>query len=126
NLVIALLGNGFFLWDLRQCYRIEQWILTHRNQVGQWFDTVNTIDAYNSLGNFAFNHPHYVFPEITEGEVVLQTTGAVHPLIPSDKAVRNDYTIARDNFFIITGANMAGKSTFLRTVSLQLIMGNVG
>ncbi|WP_461532875.1 MutS-related protein [Sinomicrobium sp.] len=126
NLIIALLGNGFFLWDLRQCYRIEQWILTHRNQVGRWFDTVNAVDAYNSLGNFAFNHPHYVFPDITESEVVLRTTGAVHPLIPADKAVRNDYTIERDNFFIITGANMAGKSTFLRTVSLQLIMGNAG
>ncbi|RAV27479.1 MutS-related protein [Sinomicrobium soli] len=126
NMIMALLGNGFLLWDLRQCYRIEQWILAHRDKVGQWFDTVSAVDACNSLGNFAFNHPDYVFPEITDREVVLETKGAVHPLIPADKAVRNDYTIARENFFIITGANMAGKSTFLRTVSLQIIMGNGG
>jgi DNA mismatch repair ATPase MutS len=85
------------------------------------------MDAFNSLGNFAFNHPNYIFPEIDrEGQSILKTEGAVHPLIDSDQAVLNDFEIDKDQFFIITGANMAGKSTFLRTVSLQLIMANSG
>jgi len=118
--------SGFMLWDLWKAYEIEQWILKYAHRTENWFDAIDYFDAYNSLGGFAFNHQNYSYPKITQNDVVLKTTQAVHPLIHPKDAVTNDYQIDQQEFFIITGANMAGKSTFLRTVSLQIVMANVG
>lgn len=118
--------SGFMLWDLWKAYELEQWITQHYNRVENWFEVIDFFDAYNSLGGFAFNHQQYTFPEIQQNQVILKTTEAVHPLINPTDAVTNDYQINKEEFFIITGANMAGKSTFLRTVSLQIMMANVG
>lgn len=118
--------SGFMLWDLWKAYEIEQWILKYAHRTENWFDAIDYFDAYNSLGGFAFNHQNYTYPKIKQNGIVLKTTQAVHPLIHPKDAVTNDYQIDQQEFFIITGANMAGKSTFLRTVSLQLMMGNVG
>ncbi|RNL87065.1 DNA mismatch repair protein MutS [Sinomicrobium pectinilyticum] len=126
NLIFGAIGNGFLLWDLNQSYKLEKWITAYGDKVKDWFEVIHFTDAFNSLGNFAFNHPGYVFPDITSGENILRTTRAVHPLIDPAEAVKNDYRIQREEFFIITGANMAGKSTFLRTVSLQIVMANTG
>ncbi|MGS2763655.1 MutS-related protein [Sinomicrobium sp. M5D2P9] len=126
NFIFGALGNGFMLWDLNQCYKLEKWITTYGDKVEDWFEVIHFTDAFNSLGNFAFNHPDYVFPEINSGENILKATSAVHPLIDPAEAVKNDYIIRKEEFFIITGANMAGKSTFLRTVSLQIVMANTG
>ncbi|MGS2739190.1 MutS-related protein [Sinomicrobium sp. M5D2P17] len=126
NLIFGALGNGFLLWDLNQCYKLEKWITAYRDKVSDWFEVIHFTDAFNSLGNFAFNHPDYVFPDTTSGDHILKATRAVHPLIDPAEAVKNDYIIRKEEFFIITGANMAGKSTFLRTVSLQIVMANAG
>ncbi len=126
NMFFALLGNGFFLWDLRQAYRIEQWIARHGDKVENWFKAIAFFDVYNSLGNFAHNHPNYVYPKLVESNVVLRASEASHPLLDPQKAVTNDIGILREQFFIVTGANMAGKSTFLRTVSLHIVMANMG
>lgn len=126
NMLIGVIANGFMLRDLRQSYNIERWIETHQNSVPKWFEVITFFDAYNSLGNFNFNHPNYVFPEINDRLPVLKVKGAGHPLLNQETMVRNDFQIDSEEFFIVTGANMAGKSTFLRTVSLQIVMGNVG
>ncbi|CAM3536179.1 MutS-related protein [Zobellia roscoffensis] len=126
NIIYLFLGNGFFLRTLTHCYEIEKWIAKHGDFVEKWFDTIAFFDAYNSLGNFAFNHPEYTFPNINSDAVILKSTGAGHPLLNPEKSVLNDFEIDREQFFIVTGANMAGKSTFLRTVSLQIVMANVG
>lgn len=126
NLLFGFLGNGFLLWDLHQSAKLEKWMKRYTETVTDWFEVIAITDAYNSLGNFAFNHPNYVFPKITANNTVIKAKNAVHPLIPPEEAVTNDFKIDQDEFFIITGANMAGKSTFLRTVSLQIVMANVG
>ncbi len=126
NMLIGVVANGFMLRDLRQSYNIENWILAYTESVPMWFDVITFFDAYNSLGNYAFNHPAYVFPEINDRIPVLKVKGAGHPLLNESTMVRNDILINSEEFFIITGANMAGKSTFLRTVSLQIVMGNMG
>jgi len=126
NMLVGFLGNAFLLWDLRQCYGIECWIAAHSENVDKWFNTIAFFDAYNSLGNFAFNHPNYTFPEIAEEATLLKAIEAAHPLLDPDKRIANDFEINNEQFFIITGANMAGKSTFLRTVSLQIVMANLG
>lgn len=125
-MIFGQLANGFMLRDLRQSYNIEHWIETYGSQASAWFDAITFFDAYNSLGNFAFNHPNYVFPKLTDNLSVLDLKGAGHPLLKQSTMIRNDIQINSEEFFIVTGANMAGKSTFLRTVSLQIVMGNIG
>ncbi len=125
-MIFGQLANGFLLRDLRQSHNIEQWIEAYGSQAAVWFDAITFFDAYNSLGNFSFNHPEYIFPTLTEKLSVLDIKGAGHPLLKQSTMIRNDIRIDSEEFFIVTGANMAGKSTFLRTVSLQIVMGNIG
>ncbi len=125
-LIFGQLMTGLMLWDLKQAYHLEQWLTQHSQRVENWFETIDFFDAYNSLGNFAYNHPQYVFPTIEQSNTVLKATDAAHPLLNPQEAVTNDFKIDQHEFFIVTGANMAGKSTFLRTVSLQIVMTNVG
>jgi hypothetical protein len=126
NLLYLIVANGFFLRSLQHVKGIENWIKNYGSSVETWFRTIAYFDAYNALGNFAFNHPKYVFPELNGKKSVIVAKGAAHPLLDPKKRVQNDYQIDREQFFIITGANMAGKSTFLRTVSLQIVMANTG
>lgn len=126
NMIFGIFGNGFLLWDLRYSRKLEEWIKEHGQVVQKWFRAIEFLDAYNSFGNFAFNHPDYVFPELHHDSHISEATQLAHPLLDPEKRVTNDFSIEKEQFFIITGANMAGKSTFLRTVSLQILMGNVG
>ncbi|MCX7546372.1 DNA mismatch repair protein MutS [Xanthomarina sp. F1114] len=126
NLISAIFGNGFFLSDLKNAYRIEQWISQYKTTVANWFEVVSFFDAYNTLGNYAFNHPDYVFPEIVENSTVIEAVDLGHPLLDKNKRVDSNLDIHNQEFFIVTGANMAGKSTFLRTVSLHIVMANAG
>ncbi|WP_029034122.1 MutS-related protein [Salinimicrobium terrae] len=126
NMIFGVLGNGFLLWDLRYSWKLEKWIKENGQVVQKWFRVIEFLDAYNSLGNFAFNHPTYVFPELHHDSHISEATQLAHPLLDPEKRIANDFSIEKEQFFIITGANMAGKSTFLRTVSLQILMGNVG
>jgi len=127
NLISAIFGNGLFLWDIIQSYKVEQWISMYAHKVEDWFEVVSFFDAYNSLGNYAFNQPEYVYPEIIhQGEVTINAENLGHPLLDKTKRIDSDLLINNEQFFIVTGANMAGKSTFLRTVSLHIVMANVG
>ena len=127
NFIYLIFGNGFFLRGLATCHQIEKWIKTHGDIVENWFNVIAFFDAYNSLGNFRFNHPRYTFPTLSDqGGAVLESKNAGHPLLDPEKSILNSFQIADEQFFIITGANMAGKSTFLRTVSLQIVMANIG
>ena len=126
NLIGAIFGNGYFLSDIRNIYKIEQWIKQYSNKVSDWFEVVSFFDAYNSFANFAFNHQSFVFPEIVTDKSVIKATDLGHPMLKKEKRVDSNLTIENEQFFIVTGANMAGKSTFLRTVSLHIVMANVG
>lgn len=127
NLLIGLLGNGLFLMDLSAAKGTETWIASYAPSLRQWFHIIAEFDAVGSLGNFAFNHPEFEVPEIlTTGETVLEIQGLAHPLLPRDIRVANDFSIQDGMFYIITGANMAGKSTFLRSLTLSMVMARCG
>lgn len=126
NLISAIFGNGYFLWDIKQTYFIEQWINTYADKVEDWFEVVTFFDAYNSLGNYAYNHQEFTYPEITDVGDTIVAKDLGHPLLQSTKRVDSDLELKKEQFFIVTGANMAGKSTFLRTVALHIVMANVG
>ncbi|WP_299121695.1 DNA mismatch repair protein MutS [uncultured Winogradskyella sp.] len=126
NLISAIVGNGYFLIDIRNSYRIEQWVTKYADKVDDWFEVVTFFDALNSLGNYAFNHQSFTYPILTEKPITISAEDLGHPLLNPEKRVDSDLRLEEEQFFIVTGANMAGKSTFLRTVALHIVMANVG
>ncbi|MFP4844411.1 MutS-related protein [Winogradskyella sp. PE311] len=126
NFISAIFGNGYLLWDIRQAYHVEQWIINYSDKVEDWFDAVTFFDAFNSLGNYGFNHQQFTYPEITDQNTTISAKALGHPLLKAEKRIDSDLNLEQEQFFIVTGANMAGKSTFLRTVALHIVMANVG
>ena len=105
NLIGAIFGNGYFLTDIKHSYQIEQWIEQYANKVSDWFEAVSFFDAYNSLGNYAYNHPEFIFPEIINDGSVIKAEHLGHPLLNKEKRVDSNLTIKNEQFFIVTGAN---------------------
>lgn len=128
NLLAGFLMNILFLWDIRQSLRLEMWQRKYKDQLPLWFDVMAETDAYVSLAGFSYNNPGFVYPEIREEkELFLESEQLGHPLIHVNKRVCNDFSVdGWKNFIILTGANMAGKSTFLRTVGVNMILGSCG
>lgn len=127
NLLMSTILNGLIFWELRQVMRIEQWKDTHANDLPRWIETIGEIDAYCSLATFAYNHPEYIYPKICPQSFHLQAKELGHPLMDRNKCVRNGIDIDKRPFFIIiTGANMAGKSTYLRTVGVNYLLACIG
>ncbi|MFK7832467.1 MAG: DNA mismatch repair protein MutS [Winogradskyella sp.] len=126
NLIAAIFGNGLLLSDIRKTYRVEQWITNYGHKVDDWFEVVTFFDAFNSFGNYAFNHQNFSYPILTDEPVTILAEDLGHPLLNPEKRVDSDLKLEEEQFFIVTGANMAGKSTFLRTVALHIVMANVG
>ncbi|MBT8184100.1 MAG: DNA mismatch repair protein MutS, partial [Eudoraea sp.] len=93
NIIIGILGNAFMLRDIQICYAIEQWIKINGKMVASWFSAIAFFDAYNTMGNFAFNHPGYNFPELQKGPQILKVTAATHPMLDPEKGVINDFDI---------------------------------
>jgi DNA mismatch repair ATPase MutS len=92
-----------------------------------WLDILGRIDAYSSLGNYAFNNEEFAYPVRSDSGMIFSAGSLGHPLIDGNRRVCNDFTIEnKGNICIITGANMAGKSTFLRTVAVNYILGMTG
>ena len=126
NMIIGIFANAFALRDLHHSYKIEQWINAYLDKVESWFEVIAFFDAESSLANFNFNHPNFAFPSVNSDNKTVEAKDLGHPLLADEKRVTSSVTINKEEFFIITGANMAGKSTFLRTVSLSIVMANIG
>lgn len=123
---VLLLLNPFLMWNVRYALKINRWAKEHAGETGKWFSALGQMDALISMGTFAANHPDYVFPECAESfRLVGEQMG--HPLIPPQKCVKNDIHITgKPYFMIVTGANMAGKSTYLRTVGINFLLASAG
>jgi len=126
NLISLVLGNGYLLLDIRYSYAVEKWISKNADKVADWFEVVTFFDAFNSFGNYGFNHQSFTYPTLTDEPVTILAKGLGHPLLHPEKRIDSDLKLEEEQFFIVTGANMAGKSTFLRTVALHIVMANVG
>ena len=127
NLVIALVFNSLFLWDIRCVYKLWNWHRHNRKKLAAWLSVIAETDALISLANMAYNHPGFTYPKIHHGGFTLQAKQLGHPLLPAGKRVNNDLSInGWGKVLIVTGANMAGKSTFLRTIGVNLILGRTG
>jgi Flp pilus assembly protein TadB len=127
NPVVFVPLNTLFLWDLQQALQLEQWKRGHNQQVTQWFHTLAELEALSSLATLAFNHPNWCYPTINTDLPEFTATDLGHPLIEAHKSVLNSFsTLGTAQINIITGSNMAGKSTFLRSVGVNLVLANMG
>lgn len=127
NLLVSATLNGLFMFNLHLLLAVEKWKIEHRSLIPQWFEVIAEVDALASIANFAYNNPEYAYPEPKYEEFVLKATKMGHPLIPKQYCVTNSIEIEGWNqFCIITGANMSGKSTFLRTVGTNYILALMG
>ena len=127
NQFLYVLLEGSIFFQLQEIVRIERWKVRYGQHISEWLETVGELDALCSLGTFAYNHPQYTYPELTEKPFCFLATQMGHPLMPASQCVKNDATIpSRPFFLIITGANMAGKSTYLRTIGVNYLLACVG
>ena len=119
--------NYFFLWDILQSRRLDRWRGIYKDDLEKWFETLSCLDALNSLACFSFNNPGFVFPEPVDQAFVLKADNCGHPLILEESRIDNPIELEGwKQFIIVTGANMAGKSTYLRTVAVNFILAMTG
>lgn len=117
----ALAWSDFFL-----VRRYLRWQRRNIHNIYSWIDAVSDIDSMVSMATMRYNEPYCTETCIVDNdEIVYEAKGLYHPFI-GDNAVKNDFTIRDGNFYIITGANMAGKSTFLRSVGINYILAMCG
>lgn len=127
NLLVGILLNIFFLWDILQCIRLEKWKRSYGKEIKASFEALVSLDELSSLAGFAFGYPNAVFPYFVKEGFALEAVDAKHPFIIEAKSVGNDIRFKGwGKFQIITGANMAGKSTYLRTVGINMVLAMTG
>jgi uncharacterized membrane protein YkgB len=126
NFFATVFGNALFLNDLYSVRRLEQWRDANGKHLPGWLDSLAEGDALCALGTFHFNNPSYTFPKIQDS-LHIDSEALGHPLIASSKRVDNDFSQGNpETILIVTGANMAGKSTFLRAVGVNFVLALAG
>ncbi|MCE7992344.1 MAG: DNA mismatch repair protein MutS [Roseivirga sp.] len=119
--------NFFFLTDIYWIVFSEQWKVRNSAHLAAWAAAVSEFEVLNSLAGFAYSNPSFTFPEIKEAPYSIHFQQLGHPLLPEAKRVCNDFDLeGRGEIDMITGSNMAGKSTFLRTVGINLVLAFIG
>ncbi|MEI9920447.1 MAG: hypothetical protein WDO14_16880 [Bacteroidota bacterium] len=127
NGLVGPVMNGLFLFDVWNIHAIERWRLKHKNSIDPWIVALANIDMLSSLANYRFNHPAFVDANVIDGPSFIKAKEMGHPLLPFDVSVKNDYELGvTSKAHIVTGSNMAGKSTFIRTVGLNIILAQNG
>ena len=126
NFLGLFFTDAFMLSDFFLVRSFLKWKNTYVVKMEEWMDIVSELDAAVSMADFRYNHPEATDAEIVDGSPVLfEAKNLYHPFLGA-KAVKNDFTIQDDNYYIITGANMAGKSTFLRSLGVNYILAMSG
>ena len=127
NLLVAIVGNGLLMWDLNVIYKLSKWKRSNTGKIEKIFKHIGFMEAMSSLATWAYNHPTYCYPQISDDYIKIEAKELEHPLIPKSQNVENDFTLnQQDKVVIITGSNMSGKSTLLRTIGLNMILGYTG
>jgi hypothetical protein len=127
NPLLALLFNVLVPWDFYFSYRLELVKKEIAHLLPRWLDAWHELESLNSLANFAYLNPGYVFPERRTGRDGFAARSLGHPLLKPDAKVCNDFELNEDQrIVILTGSNMAGKSTFLRTAGVNLALAYAG
>jgi hypothetical protein len=129
NFLMAILLNIAVPWDFVCAYLMARQRDAFSRLLPAWLDLWYELEALSSLANLAYLNPGYVFPEFVEATGdgrILQARGIGHPLIPRTQKISNDFYLGESQAVIITGSNMAGKSTFIKTIGVNLALAYAG
>ena len=127
NILVAIPLNIFYFWDIRQVLKLENWKKLNKEHITRWFEAMAEFETLSSFANLYYNNPEWVMPIIIEDHFKLSAEDVGHPLIPRDRRIGNDFNIKSEGkIVIITGSNMSGKSTFLRTCGANIVLTMAG
>jgi hypothetical protein len=125
NLVTSIVFNGTFLFNLHVLKALLKWKDNYSTELEKWITIIGEFEALNSLANLAYNNPDFVFPEINS-EYKIGFSDLSHPLLNPATRVGNDTHFYPESYMILTGSNMSGKSTFLRSLGINMVLGGIG
>ena len=128
NAITYVILNGTVMYDILLIRMFSKWQKKYIHFTKKWINCITEIDAMVSLGTYAFNNPQNTLPKVLDDncENVIQAVNVYHPFLSHKNAVANNFILKKSNIAIITGANMAGKSTFLRTIGITYILAGTG
>lgn len=127
NPLVFIPLNTLLFWDLQQAFALENWKEKHQEKAAQWFLSLGNIEALSTLAAISFNHPQWCFPVLSNEPGQLTATELGHPLITESKRVNSSFaTSGLNQLALITGSNMAGKSTFLRSIGVNIVLAMMG
>ena len=119
--------NTFLLWDVWQMLALNKWKIKNSNAVPNWFGAIAQTEVVSSIAALSFNHPSWCFPKIAEDHFTLRGMEIGHPLINAVKRIDNNFaTAGTAKVALITGSNMGGKSTFLRSIGVNTVLALMG
>ncbi len=125
NLVTTPVFNGVFLFHVHTLKALIDWKKNHGSQLISAINLMGEVEMLNSLANFAYNNPNYAFPKLNNNYQI-QFTDLSHPLLNKNSRIGNDVDFSKENFIILTGSNMSGKSTFLRSLGINMVLAGTG
>jgi hypothetical protein len=128
NIVFAPIG-ALLMWETHLAWAIQHWRLAHGRKVRAWLEAAGQFEAFSSLAAYRYEHPSDPFPEIVDGDSgpAYAGTRLGHPLVPAAKMVHNDLDLSgQTRLLVVSGSNMSGKSTMLRTVGINAVLALAG
>jgi hypothetical protein len=127
NVFVFFFLNSFLLWDVRQMIALNKWKRKNQHQIEAWMEVIASTEVTISLATLSFNQPEFSFPTISTQYFEFSATNLGHPLIQQSKRINNCFTqTGIGNIALITGSNMGGKSTFLRSIGTNTVLALMG
>ena len=125
--LLVRMVDPFVFWTLQLAFAIESWRRQTGPAIRRWLAAVGEMEALSALAGYAYEHPADVFAEFTEASPCFEAAGLAHPLLPEARAVSNHLRLdGESRLLIISGPNMAGKSTLVRAVGLNAVLAQCG
>jgi DNA mismatch repair ATPase MutS len=125
NLLTASLFNGTFLFNLHVLKKLLNWKNEHAEALEDWLCVIGEFEMLNSLANFSYNNTEFVYPKLNT-EFKIDFAELSHPLLNAKTRVGNEVAFHPQSFMILTGSNMSGKSTFLRSLGINMVLSGMG
>ena len=125
NFVTAIVFNGTFLFNLHVLQSLIQWKNDHAEALEEWLEVIGELELLNSLANMSYNNPEFVYPTLNTN-FEIDFTDLSHPLLNEKTRIGNDVRFHPESFMILTGSNMSGKSTFLRSLGINMVLTGMG
>lgn len=125
NFVTGLVFNGTFLFNFHVLKALIQWRKDHADALEDWLEVIGEFEMLNSLANLSYNNPDFVYPTLNTN-FEIEFSNLSHPLLNPETRIGNEVQFYPQSFMILTGSNMSGKSTFLRSLGINMVLTGIG